>query len=212
MEERVNYLHTNTYSSLNVPGVETTHVWWVFHGLGYLSRYFLKYFKFLPPNQHFIIAPQAPSKYYLNDTYTHVGASWLTKEETETGIENNLNYLDAVYKSAMPAGEFKLMVLGFSQGVSMATRWLAHRKIPADHLILFAGGIPNELGPEQLNHLIPETKVSIVYGDKDPFLTEDRLTAEAIKIERVFQGKARILRFEGGHEINSEVLLDLLAG
>ncbi len=64
---------TNPYGTLNAPNPKTKNVWVVFHGIGYLSRYFLRYFDGLPSEENYIIAPQAPSKYYLNNEYRHVG-------------------------------------------------------------------------------------------------------------------------------------------
>ena len=91
MDNHIDFVE-NTYETLNDFTDETKNVWIVFHGIGYLSKYFLKYFDELNPLDNYIIAPQAPSKYYLNSSYKHVGASWLTKENTETEINNNLNY------------------------------------------------------------------------------------------------------------------------
>ena len=87
-EKRLSYTISNTYSTLNEHTENTKTVWLVFHGIGYLSRYFLKYFKHLNPEENYIIAPQAQSKYYLNGEYRHIGASWLTKENTEEEIKN----------------------------------------------------------------------------------------------------------------------------
>ena len=98
-EKQVTYQTTNSYTTLNTLTDKTKNVWIVFHGIGYLSKYFLKYFDELPSEENYIIAPQAPSKYYLNDQYRHVGASWLTKENTANETQNVLNYLDTVFSS-----------------------------------------------------------------------------------------------------------------
>ena len=209
MEKRVTYSASNTYTTLNTLGPQTTHVWWVFHGIGYLSRYFLKHFKGLPPHNHYLIAPQAPSKYYLNDRYTHVGASWLTRENTVEETENVLSYLDAVVNEEQLPNHVKTVVMGFSQGVSVSLRWLAKRNIPVDELVVYAGGIPNELKPEDLAHLFPRTRVSIIYGDQDPFLTPERIADEQIKIDSLFGEHSRIIEFQGGHEIKEEVLRNI---
>ncbi|MFV8224444.1 alpha/beta hydrolase [Christiangramia aquimixticola] len=115
-EKKLSYTIYNTYSTLNEKTSRTKTVWLVFHGIGYLSRYFLKYFKHLDPEENYIIAPQAQSKYYLNGEYRHVGASWLTKENLDMEIENVLNYLDAVYKVENLAEAPNLNILGYSQG------------------------------------------------------------------------------------------------
>ena len=93
LEKEASYLATNTYSTLNTLTEETKNIWVVFHGMGYLSKYFIKYFSELDADENYIIAPQAPSKYYQDKDFRHVGASWLTRENTVTETQNILNYV-----------------------------------------------------------------------------------------------------------------------
>ncbi|PXX29864.1 alpha/beta hydrolase [Arenibacter sp. ARW7G5Y1] len=141
-EKQISYTTANTYSTMNTLNEKTRNVWIVFHGIGFLSRYFIKYFSELPKEENYIIAPQAPSKYYLNTDFKHVGASWLTKENTALETTNVLNYMDKLFATEKIPAHCRLLVLGFSQGVSIATRWTAKRKIELDQLILYAGRIP----------------------------------------------------------------------
>ena len=147
-QKQVNYQTTNTYETLNSLTDKTKNIWIVLHGIGYLSKYFLRYFEELNADENYIIAPQAPSKYYLKNKYKHVGASWLTKENTIVETSNVLAYLDAVYAAEKLPKDCNLIVFGFSQGVSIATRWVVSRKLQCQHLVLYAGGIPKELNPE----------------------------------------------------------------
>ncbi len=210
-EKRVTYASTNSYSTLNSLSDKTKNIWIVFHGIGYLSKYFLKYFDELDPEENYIIAPQAPSKYYLNNQYRHVGASWLTKENTKTETENILAYLDAVYSAENIPAHCNLLVFGYSQGVSIATRWVANRKLKCNHLILYAGGIPNEQTPENFAFLEPNnTHVTVLIGDNDKYINEERLKQESKKIETLFCGKARQIIFGGGHEVKKELLNQFL--
>ena len=114
MEKQVSYNVTNTYTTLNDLTEKTRNVWIVLHGIGYLSRYFLKYFDGLPPEENYIIAPQAPSKYYLDKNYKYVGASWLTKENTAMESKNVLAYLDSVYEAENIPSRCQLLIFGFS--------------------------------------------------------------------------------------------------
>ncbi|WP_350286050.1 esterase [uncultured Croceitalea sp.] len=206
-KQSVTYTTTNTYETLNTLGNKTENVWLVLHGMGYLSRYFLRYFVKLNPEENYIIAPQAPSKYYLKDDFKHVGASWLTKEDTLLETENVLNYLNEVLRHEKEILEKKLIVFGFSQGVSIAMRWLAQRKLHCQTLVLYAGGIPNELKKQDFEFLdFSKTKVKIVYGNKDHYLTPKRLLSEYEKINTLFGEHAEIINFEGGHEINEAIL------
>lgn len=210
-KKTVVYTTTNSYSTLNPLTDKTKNVWIVLHGIGYLSRYFLKYFDALPWAENYVIAPQAPSKYYLNNEYRHVGASWLTKEETVRETQNIIDYLDAVFDKENIPDKCNLIVFGFSQGVSIATRWVAKRKLKCNHLVLYAGGIPNELEQVDFEFLLKNrTKVTIMVGDKDEYLTEERQKTEAIKIEKLFGGLANQIIFEGGHEVKKELINDLV--
>ena len=129
LKKTVGYTTVNSYETLNRLSAKPTHIWVVFHGIGYVSRYFLKYCKTLDPETNYVVAPQAPAKYYLNDSYRYVGASWLTKEDTHQEITNVNRYLDAVFENEQWPANARLVVFGFSQGVSIALRWLALRQL-----------------------------------------------------------------------------------
>jgi predicted esterase len=210
-EKQISYHSMNTYSTLNTLNKNTKNVWIVFHGIGFLSRYFIKNFNELPKEENYIIAPQAPSKYYLNRDYRHVGASWLTKENTVLETTNVLNYMDNLFAVENIPEDCQLIVLGFSQGVSIAARWAAKSKINLDQLILYAGGIPEELTPNDFNFLrFSDAKVKLVMGNKDEYITETRLKKEKEKMENLFSGKGQLIAFEGGHEIKKELLMNLV--
>ena len=207
IEKRSTYASTNTYSTLNGLGPKTKNIWILFHGIGYLSRYFINFFDEVDAEENYIIAPQAPSKYYLNGQYKHVGASWLTKEDTKMEIENVLRYIDSVVLEEELPKDLNLIVFGFSQGVSVAARWVAKRKIRCRQLVLYAGGLPNELQAKDFDFLEEnETEVTVIVGDTDEYLTPERMESENQRIEQLFRGRAKKIIFEGGHEIKKEIL------
>lgn len=210
-ENTVTYTSTNSYTTLNRLSDSTENVWIVLHGIGYLSRYFLRHFDGLPMDKNYIIAPQAPSKYYLDNSYTRVGASWLTKEDTQQETENVVAYLEAILKFEKLPDSCNLIVLGFSQGVSIATRWVAKRKVQCAQLVLYAGGVPNELEASDFDFLLKNnTKVSIIVGDQDEYLTEERRKTELKKIQKLFSGKEEVIIFEGGHEVKRKLINKLV--
>ena len=207
-EKKVSYQISNTYSTLNDFTNNTKNVWVVLHGIGYLSRYFLKYFKDLDPTENYIIAPQAQSKYYLNNEYRHVGASWLTKENTEAETKNVLNYLKEIYKTESLQNAPNLIIFGYSQGVSIATRWIARNKTECNHLILHSGGLPKELQPADFEFL-DHTKVTMIYGTKDEYLNTERLKIEGARAKELFGNRLEIISFDGGHEVNVDMVKNL---
>ena len=208
-QKEATYTTTNTYETLNTLTEKTKNVWMVFHGMGYLSKYFINYFSELNAEENYIIAPQAPSKYYQGKDFKHVGASWLTRENTVTETQNILKYVDAVYKKELAGSIPNLIVMGYSQGVSIATRWVASRKIQCDKLVLHSGGIPKELQPEDFEYLKASSQVIYLYGDKDQYITEARKTEEQLKGSRLFKDRLQIEVFNGIHEVNRAFLLKL---
>ena len=209
IEKQVLYTATNTYNTLNELTGKTKNVWMVFHGMGYLSRYFINYFSELNADENYIIAPQAPSKYYQDKAFKHVGASWLTRENTVAETQNILNFVDAVFEREVVEKPLKLIVMGYSQGVSIATRWAASRKIHCDKLILHSGGIPKELTSTDFEFLQPTAEVIYLYGNKDQYITEARKTEEHLKGSQLFKNRLNIEVFEGGHEVSRDFLLKL---
>ena len=205
-EKEISYISKNTYSTLNSLTDQTKNIWFVCHGIGYLSKYFLKYFDELNAEENYIIATQAPSKYYLGSKYRHVGASWLTKENTKTEIENIMHYFDAVLENEKLPGNLNLYVLGYSQGVSVALRYVAKRQLNCTRLILMSGGIPKELERSSFKFLKERTKVSLIYGLQDEYFNEEYMSREIIRFTELFEKNGNIIPFEGKHEVRKELL------
>jgi predicted esterase len=207
-ENEIYYTINNSYSTLNSLTEDTKNVWFVCHGMGYLSRYFIQYFKALPSKENYIIAPQAQSKYYQTPKFKHVGASWLTKENTLMETENVMRYFDAVFENEAIPKDKNLVVLGYSQGVSVAMRYLAKRNLKCSQLILHSGGIPKELQPNDFKFL--NAKVTLIYGTQDEFLDEKRIVLEREKAEALFGNRLNILPFDGKHVVNVKLINTLV--
>lgn len=206
-EKKVSYTASNSYSTLNEFTYKTKNIWFSFHGMGYLSRYFLKYFDHLDTSENYIVAPQAPSKYYQGKKFNYVGASWLTKENTVEETKNVLSYIDAVSQNELISNkENKLIIFGFSQGVSVALRWIASRKINCKTICIHSGGIPKELTAEDFDFLDENTQVFLVYGIQDEYLTEERMNSEIKMAESLFGERLQIVSFEGNHSVHKDCI------
>jgi predicted esterase len=203
-DKEISYTTTNSYSTLNTLNDNTKNIWFVCHGMGYLSRYFLKYFENLNTSENYIIAPQAQSKYYIPPKFQFVGASWLTKENTVKETENVMRYFDAVFEAEAIPKDKNLIVLGYSQGVSVAMRYIAKRKLHCSQLILHSGGIPKELTAEDFKFL--NAKVHLIYGTNDEYLNEDRIREERNRAFELFGNTVNIIPFEGKHEVNVDFI------
>ncbi|WP_243472219.1 alpha/beta hydrolase [Winogradskyella sp. MH6] len=208
-EKEITYKTCNSYSTLNTLTEHTKNVWFVCHGMGYLSRYFLRYFKHLNAEDNYFIAPQAPSKYYIQPKM-HVGANWLTRDNTESGMKNILNYFDAVFEAENIPEDVNFIVLGYSQGVSVAMRYLAKRQLQCSQLVLHSGGIPKELTAKDFEHLSKDTKVKLIYGTEDEYLDAERIAQESQRADELFGDRLEILPFEGKHVVNVDYINDLV--
>ncbi|MDO6491529.1 MULTISPECIES: alpha/beta hydrolase [unclassified Cellulophaga] len=210
-EKEVTYTTTNSYATLNTLTKDTKNVWLVCHGIGYLSKYFLRYFKELNTKENYIIAPQAPSKYYLNNKFTHIGASWLTRENTVAETKNIITYLNTVYKTENIPEHTNFIVLGYSQGVSVVTRWLAQEKIKCNHFVLYAGTVPKELSKEDFTYLSDnKTKTTYIVGDEDAYFDDDRKQLEKIRIKNIIDPNTNFITFKGVHEVKKEIINSLV--
>lgn len=207
-ENEIKYEISNTYSTLNTLDRNTENIWFVCHGMGHLSRYFIKQFESLPSTTNYIIAPQAPSKYYINPTYKRVGASWLTKENTIDEMENIVSYFDAIFKNQRLNSNPNLILLGYSQGVSVAIRYAARREIQFKEMWLVAGGIPKELNQSDFSYLKSNPPVKFFYGNKDEYLNETRIREESTKLTQLFRN-SEIHEFEGTHDFDFGKVLRL---
>ncbi|WP_274476198.1 alpha/beta hydrolase [Mangrovimonas aestuarii] len=208
-EKEISYTTTNTYATLNNLTPETKTAWFVCHGMGYLSRYFIKYFEELNPKEHYVIAPQAQSKYYIQPKMKHVGASWLTKENTAKETENVMRYFDAVLEAENIPNNVNLIVLGYSQGVSVAMRYITKRKLNCNHLVLLSGGIPKELTPTDFAYM-KDTKITMMYGNNDEYLNSERISYETNRLHELFGDDVTIIPFEGKHEVRPDLLKQII--
>lgn len=205
MIKTATYSSTNTYETLNSYHGNTKNVWLVFHGIGYLSKLFLRHFSILDPEENYIICTQAPSKYYKNNNYKHVGACWLTKENTDIDTNNVLNYVDSVFENEnIDSNKVNFIVLGYSQGVSIATRWLAFRKQYCDTLVMISGVFPKELKERDFEHL-PNLKTYHTVGTNDEIFDPKNVSKQEERLKTFFKN-LKIKNHDGGHKLDNNLL------
>lgn len=208
-ENTISYQTTNTYSTLNSIDDHTKNVWIACHGIGYLSKYFIRYFKVLSAHENYVICPQAPSKYYQGKDFRYVGASWLTKENTALETENVLNYLDELYHNEKSAFNNKRIILmGYSQGVSVVMRWMSKRNIKCNDLIIHSGSIPQELEPVDFK-TFKEINVHLIYGNQDEYINDEKLKLQLKFAKALFPNQLKVYEFDGKHEVNSTLLKNI---
>lgn len=197
-------------------GDDPAEVWIVLHGYGQLAERFLAKCAPLDDGRRLLVAPEALSRFYVAGSGgpdSKVGASWMTREDRLHEIADYLQYLDAVHDEVfarVPREAVQLHVLGFSQGTATATRWALRGKARVARLVLWAGLLPPDdewrTEVERLNAL----DLTFVAGDRDEWVAGNLGPAEAA-LEHAGV-RYRVIRFAGGHELDSETLVGLAAG
>src|ERR1051326_2074089 len=183
-------------------------VWFVCHGYAQLASYFIKNFEPLNDGHNMIVAPEGLHRFYWQGYSGRVVASWMTREDRLGDIRDYVNYLDEVQREVMKefAGrKVKVNVLGFSQGVATACRWLSSGKTKADNLIMWSGVFPEDLDPGNEKNILQSTKVHSLVGTRDEFIDEPQRMKMKIFLDRNAPGHTFTL-FDGKHEIPAGVL------
>ncbi|MFI5204294.1 MAG: alpha/beta hydrolase [Flavobacteriales bacterium] len=204
-----NTTKTARYFILGNPGKDIRRIWVVLHGYGQLAEHFLQKFNVLKNDQTLIIAPEGMHRYYLNGVSGKVGASWMTKEERENDITDNVHYLDGLLQEIKSGcSNADVVVLGFSQGVATAARWVAYGKVNPVKVIFWGGLFPPDMNWEVASGIWKTQNVHILIGNEDEFYTSKDFKAYYAPVLTRF-GKVEIHEYEGKHAIYENVLNEL---
>jgi predicted esterase len=187
-------------------------VWFACHGYGQLASRFLEKLRVLDDGRRYLVAPEGLSRFYLSESPTErrVGASWMTRDDRLAEIDDYVQYLDAVYAEvfgSLDRARVTVHVLGYSQGASTVSRWVAMGKAKIDRLTLWGGEFPPDLDLtlDAVVNRLRGARMSLVYGRSDEYITPkvvsgilERLRQHGIPYEEI--------PFDGGHELNEAVL------
>ncbi len=205
---------TATYSLLGDRGTVPAECWLVYHGYGQLAHRFLRRFEGLEQPGRWIVAPEGLSRFYVNGSHGHVGASWMTREDRDGEIEDYLGYLDALYANLFSnaATAPRIVLLGFSQGCATASRWAARGVARPARLVLWGELQAQDLTDEDYRRLREHgTEVLLIVGREDPYVSLTAVERAAKELEA--QGlTVRTVSFAGGHDIDGPTLLRVAHG
>ena len=180
----------------------------VLHGYGQLPEFFLRRFQPLADAGWAIVAPEGLHRFYLEGAFGRVGASWMTKEAREDDIADYVRYLDAL-SVKLDLTERRLVLLGFSQGVATASRWVAMGNTAFSRLILWSGVFPPDYPWESGTEQMKSMRIDVALGTEDDFFDDSLLKTTA----SVLEAKAVSFTthsFQGGHAIDTDLLQLLL--
>ena len=141
-----------------------------------------------------IVSVQGLHRFYTRGN--DVVAGWMTKEDRELAIADNVAYVAKVLTAI--ADEYgitrPLVYAGFSQGVAMAYRAAALAQRPCDGVIALAGDVPPDVAP--LASSLP--RVLIGRGTEDKWYDAEKAGKDRAVLE---QGGVAVIEhvFSGGH-------------
>jgi predicted esterase len=208
-QHHINFQFKSRYFTSGKLSQNTRFIWIAFHGYGQMAEYFIRKFRKLDAT-HYVIVPEGLSRFYLSDNSGRVGASWMTNEDRLTDIENQISYINKIYKSVQPEINCgaKLIVLGFSQGTATAMRWIVNQSITPYRLLLWAGTIPPDLDAENKNVDLSGIDTYIIKGDSDPY-TGTVYMENMNEWLKFYKINPIDIIFSGGHTVDVKTLKQL---
>ena len=183
-------------------------VWMVLHGYGQLAQFFIRKFR-TSAHRVRIIAPEGFHRFYLEGHSGRVGASWMTREERLTDIEDYVAYLDLVWKTmVIPAG-LPTAAIGFSQGVATLMRWINQSNFTPDQVVAWGGTFPPDLSTNLKPERFRDSKLFLAFGEEDELVTPEAGSIFQNELRR--QGlQPEVIPFTGGHELDETILMNIL--
>jgi len=169
-----------------------------FHGYAEDAQMQLTRMRGLPGSERCLIVSIQGLHSFYNRRTNEVVASWMTKQNREEAIADNIAYvktcLDAVAAEWQTAAV--AVFAGFSQGVAMAFRAAAHFRNSVAGLITAGGDVPPELTSDVLK-TIP--RVVLGRGSGDALYSDEQFNKDELRL-RESGVNVHTLQFSGGHE------------
>jgi predicted esterase len=159
-----------------------------FHGYGESAEDQFTRLTAIPGSESWMVASiQGLHRFYERRT-NRVVASWMTREDRDLMIADNLTYTARVLEQVLDATAVDCIVFaGFSQGVAMAFRAAVAATVAQRHVIAVGGDVPPELDARALGAL---SSVLICRGADDQWYSPEkfdsdlrRLTTAAVDVE-----------------------------
>jgi predicted esterase len=143
-----------------------------------------------------LISIQGLHRFYRGSS-NEVVASWMTRQNRELAIADNISYAGRVIESVLAELKVKppLLFAGFSQGVPMAFRAAVTSTVLPVAVVAVGGDVPPEIEPETIKRL---SGAMLCRGVSDPYYGNEKFRDDEARL--IGAGvNARLLEFEGGH-------------
>lgn len=180
----------------------------VLHGYGQHPSYMLNSLESLKAPGRCVCAPEGLSKFYIRGTNGRVGASWMTSDDRNQEIKDHIAFLTFWFKSLEIPQSTPVTLIGFSQGVATAARWIA-QGAKMNTLIFSSGKLPPEWIDSPPNFSDRLKDIHIIRPLNDEYYTQDSFKLDLNALNQldlnVYPHEP-----EGTHKLNSTLLGDIL--
>ncbi len=149
------------------------------------------------------VSVQALNRFYRGRS-EEVVASWMTRQDRELSIADNLHYVDRVIATVLKECNVLTMSIvyaGFSQGAAMAFRAGVRGRFGCAGVIAAGGDVPPELFEDSEAWFPP---VLIMRGKSDDWYTDAKFATDLAAL-RARSVDVRAIAFDGGHEWSETV-------
>lgn len=176
-----------------------------FHGYAQSADDMLAELKQIPGSDAWtLVSVQALHRFYARGD-EKVVASWMTRQDREQAIADNLHYVDRVLDSVRMRADSAVgvpaFVLGFSQGAAMAYRAGVLGRHTVAGVIAIGGDVPPD------TRVVPASRwprVLVAAGASDHWFTPEKVAADEAFL-RAHGVVHEVLRYDAGHMITDEV-------
>ena len=142
---------------------------------------------------------QALHRFYKGSS-EEVVASWMTRQDRDAAITDNIAYIDRVVE-ALGAPGVPIVFAGFSQGVAMAFRAAVRGARKGAGVIAVGGDVPPELLADSSLAFPP---LLLARGERDEWHTAQKHDADVVAVKSA-GAEAEALIYDGAHEWTDEV-------
>ena len=177
-----------------------------FHGYAETAADHMQAMQSIPGTAEWVlVAIEALHRFYTRTQ--RVVASWMTREDRELAIADNVDYVGRVLERvrAEHPTTGTLVFSGFSQGGAMAYRAAAN--YAAAGVIVLAADLPPDVVERRAAPLPP---VLLGRGTRDDWYSEDKEATDRAALARI-DARVDVCVFDGGHEW-SDAFRDAAAG
>ena len=172
-----------------------------FHGYAEGAESQLERLRAIPGSDRWrLVAIQGLHRFYQRRT-NEVIASWMTRQDRELAIADNLAYVEAVLDE-VSRDRPRLVFAGFSQGVAMAFRAACATARRVDGVIAVGGDVPPEIDVASLARV---HTALVCRGARDEWYTEEKFQKDVARIQAA-GAAVHPVAFDGGHEWSAAVL------